>query len=334
MRRVQKVLEDAVVVPLVLNIDNVFHFKKQGEPLGSGGAGQVFKVKHRRTKKVYALKILEPGLDRKTVHFEVNVLRYLSDAPNCKPYVSCFHSAFALPQGKYGNLLSFAVLSDFVKGDSLDIVMGKTEEMAAKEPLKYQCEMAAILWLLMRALAFLHDQNVAHRDIKLENAIFTKDRSNVVIIDLGLSCAWEEMLSCDIRPWVGTVQYAAPEVMRELRKSVRKRKPLTLREWQRADIYAAGVAAMLLLARIDLKTVQSLRVEQDRAGKGPLPFPKGAAVSVHPCLQRVVNLMTNVLPSKRPSAHVLMDEFENCRQEMLCMSLPELEEPEGTAVFF
>jgi len=291
-------------------------------------------VKHRRTKKVYALKILEPGLDRNAVHFEVNVLRYLSDAPNCKPYVSCFHSAFALPQGRYGKLLSFAVLSDFVKGDSLDAVIEKTEEMAVKEPLKYQCEMAAVLWLLVRALAFLHDQNVAHRDVKLENAILAKDRSNVVIIDLGLSCAREEMLSCDIKPWVGTIQYAAPEVIREIKKSARKRKPLTLREWQRADIYAAGVTAMLLLTRVGLETVQSLRVEQDRAGKGPLPFPKGAAVSVHPCLQRVIKRMTDVRPSKRPDAHALMDEFENCQQEMLCMSLPELEESGGTAVFF
>jgi len=32
VRRVQKVLKDAVVVPLVLNIDDVFHFKNKASP--------------------------------------------------------------------------------------------------------------------------------------------------------------------------------------------------------------------------------------------------------------------------------------------------------------
>lgn len=57
----------------------------------------------------------------------------------------------------------------------------------------------------MSALSYLHDRNIVHRDIKLENILIGKDRS-VKLIDFGFSIEENSKLYV----FCGTPSYIAP----------------------------------------------------------------------------------------------------------------------------
>ncbi len=48
-------------------------------------------------------------------------------------------------------------------------------------------EIRRIWGQVMMAVGYLHEKNIAHRDIKLENILLTKDLETVKLIDFGFS---------------------------------------------------------------------------------------------------------------------------------------------------
>jgi serine/threonine protein kinase len=63
----------------------------------------------------------------------------------------------------------------------------------------------------MDAVSYIHDQNIAHRDIKLENILITK--SGVVkLIDFGFAVANHGTS----RTFCGTPTYMAPELVKKM----------------------------------------------------------------------------------------------------------------------
>lgn len=98
-----------------------------------------------------------------------------------------------------------------------------------------ESQAASTLRQLLGAVAHLHEQGYVHRDIKLENMMYTDaDRDAVKLIDFGFCTQWKEgdkplMRRC------GTDGYAAPEL-------VRKHGYTSL-----ADMWCVGVVAHAVL---------------------------------------------------------------------------------------
>jgi len=88
---------------------------------------------------------------------------------------------------------------------------------------------------LLSALAYMHDHNVMHRDLKYENIMFAniKPTSEIKIIDFGLSKKF--VVDQSLNDGVGTMYTMAPEVMK---------KDYTYK----ADIWSIGVIAYMLLS--------------------------------------------------------------------------------------
>lgn len=85
-----------------------------------------------------------------------------------------------------------------------------------------------IITSLIKAMAYLHSQNISHRDIKLENALINED-GVIKIIDFGF--AVKNMTPSEyITNFCGTPTYMSPEIV--------KRKPY---KGDKADIWALGV---------------------------------------------------------------------------------------------
>ena len=63
----------------------------------------------------------------------------------------------------------------------------------------------------MATLIYLHQRNVSHRDIKLENIIIDTKKSSIKLIDFGFCCC----TSADIKLKVfcGTPSYMCPEIV-------------------------------------------------------------------------------------------------------------------------
>lgn len=61
---------------------------------------------------------------------------------------------------------------------------------------------------LIQALDYLHDINVTHRDIKLENIIVCRDRKTIKLIDFGFSVCVGP--SRKLKIFCGTPSYMSP----------------------------------------------------------------------------------------------------------------------------
>ena len=72
---------------------------------------------------------------------------------------------------------------------------------------------AQILWQVVSAVAYLHEEGIIHRDLKLENYVFSYRTSNELkLIDLGLSHRLSHGEKT-LRSVVGTPYYITPEIL-------------------------------------------------------------------------------------------------------------------------
>jgi calcium/calmodulin-dependent protein kinase I len=89
---------------------------------------------------------------------------------------------------------------------------------------------------ICRAVAYIHDQGVIHRDLKTANILLDdpNDLDSIKIIDFGL-CERSLLMKVNEEPHAGTLIYMAPEVASKLEytKSV--------------DIWALGIIMHLIL---------------------------------------------------------------------------------------
>lgn len=161
--------------------------------LGCGSGGKVYKVQHRKTGKIYALKIIqetyEPALMRQIVK-EMEILRGV----NSKFVVQCF--------GVYemGGEISFVL--EYMNGGTLADVLEKQKKISEQ----YLAEMTK---QVLTGLVYLHKRKIVHRDIKPSNLLLNY-KQEVKIADFGVSTVLANtMAQCN--SFVGTCAYMSPE---------------------------------------------------------------------------------------------------------------------------
>ena len=98
-----------------------------------------------------------------------------------------------------------------------------------------EIDVAVVMEQVVRAIAYMHNRNVCHRDLKLENVLWTSPKENTVkLIDFGLSAKYmkgEKFLRA-----CGTIYSAAPEVLLG--------RPYS----EETDIWSLGCIAFILLS--------------------------------------------------------------------------------------
>ncbi|XP_066386268.1 mitogen-activated protein kinase kinase 9-like [Miscanthus floridulus] len=160
--------------------------------LGRGNGGTVYKVAHRRTSALYALKVLhrgDPGAAS-----EVDALRRADSSPHV---VRC-HSV--LPAASPGDV---ALLLELVDGGSLDAVAARG---GAAFPEAALAEVAA---QALAGLAHLHARSVVHRDVKPANLLVSAD-GEVKIADFGIAKVLSRA-GDHCAAYEGTAAYMSPE---------------------------------------------------------------------------------------------------------------------------
>jgi serine/threonine-protein kinase len=195
--------------------------------VGAGGMGAVFRARHRRMKRVVALKILGRQADRegtfaRRFQREVETIARLGH-PNIV-------MAFDAGEAEVGLYL----VMEFVEGRDLGT------EVASRGPLPAADAVDRILQAA-RGLAYAHGQGFIHRDVKPANLL--RDSSGLVkVADLGL--ARLEAQDSDEAGGsltqaggiLGTAEFMAPEQAID-----------STSVDHRADIYALGCTLFFLL---------------------------------------------------------------------------------------
>ncbi|MCO5063694.1 MAG: bifunctional serine/threonine-protein kinase/universal stress protein [Rhizobiaceae bacterium] len=183
------------------------------ERLPSGGMASVWKARKPGIDGMVVLKIpfLDPGQDASIiVGYEVEdmIARRLSGK-----HVPRFHGFGDLRDVPY-------VAMEFVEGESVASLIGKA-------PLPFE-EVRRIGIETGVALAALHEQKVAHLDLKPENIILAK--RGAVLLDFGLAAHAElpDLLGAESDVPMGTAAYISPEQV------------LGVRNDPASDIFALG----------------------------------------------------------------------------------------------
>eukprot|EP00191_Tetraselmis_sp_GSL018_P011770 CAMPEP_0177600124 /NCGR_PEP_ID=MMETSP0419_2-20121207/13422_1 /TAXON_ID=582737 /ORGANISM="Tetraselmis sp., Strain GSL018" /LENGTH=483 /DNA_ID=CAMNT_0019093029 /DNA_START=255 /DNA_END=1702 /DNA_ORIENTATION=- len=171
-----------------LNMDN---------PLGCGAFATVVKGKRVADGQVYAVKIISRSAFLECADMlnkEINILHMVGKHRNVVTLKEVLHA----PSRVY-------MVFDFCDGGEL------VDRVTTACPMSERAA-AGIIRQLCEALAHLHDQGVAHMDIKPENIVFTsreKD-SPIKLIDFSLATFFH----APTEPG-GTPEFVAPEIVRD-----------------------------------------------------------------------------------------------------------------------
>jgi serine/threonine protein kinase/DNA-binding response OmpR family regulator len=253
--------------------------------LGAGGMGAVFKARHRRMKRIVALKVLSRTMAQDATFLqrfqrEVETIARLSH-PNIV-------MAFDADEAEAGPFL----VMEFVNGPDLASVVQK------QGPLNVSAAVECILQAA-RGLEYAHGQGIIHRDIKPANLM--RDASGVVkVTDLGLARFSALAGGTGATPSgaitqaggiVGTVDYMPPEQSLD---------PGGIDH--RADIYSLGATLHYLLFAQPPYQGASLMATLLKHREAPIPSLTEARKDVPAELDAVFRRMEAKAPADRYQA--------------------------------
>lgn len=250
------------------------------ERLGQGGMGTVFKARHRRMRRVVAIKVLAASLGQsekfvKRFQREVEAVARLSH-----PNIVMAHDA---GESKLGHFL----VMEFVNGHDLASELDKRGRLPVADAL--DCILQAA-----RALEYAHGQGIIHRDIKPANLL--RDVSGVVkVADLGLARFEEGFDKPDglsaltqAGSMMGTVDFMPPE----------QALGLTTID-HRADIYSLGCTLYYLLVGKPPYEGPTMMAVLLAHREGPIPSLTAARQDVPVELDALFQLMLAKSPADR-----------------------------------
>lgn len=211
----------------------------RGDELGRGAYGVVFRCSKTDSDESYAAKAVDlrrlqlsisPDRETKKLQREVDILKRLPPHKNLVRFVD------AVEDGHW-----FIFILEFVRGGDLFNALTRRPIGPKKRPCFVEEEAVFVLRQLVEGLQYLHDHQVIHRDLKLENILVTREVNegsrvlcDVKISDFGLSKVVGEELS-EACTAVGSPRYVAPEV---LGKGIHD---------FRADLWSLGILVHVLL---------------------------------------------------------------------------------------
>ena len=196
-------------------------FEKDPRAIGKGGFGQVWKVIHKKTNKVYCIKVIQKSgiIEQKLVNQmnrEIEIM-YLLNHPHC-----------------------LRLKNHFEDDDNFYLVMplatkGQLYKLLKRAHKFDERTTAQILRETISALQYLHSFKppIIHRDIKPENLLLNES-GRILLADFG----WSNFKNDgDIRKtFCGTPEYIAPEMLRKEGHD------------HRIDIWSIGVLMFELLS--------------------------------------------------------------------------------------
>ena len=245
--------------------------------LGHGGFAKVYRAVNRNTGQEVAIKItskerLWKPKAMKKHKFEVEIQKSLHH-PNVVKAYDFFED----------QLFTYLVLELCPNGTLKSLIKKKTR-LTEQETIKYVRD-------ILHGLAYIHDNNIIHRDIKLENFLIDSD-GHIKIADFGLSAKIKydgerKHTVC------GTPNYISPELLLDPEKGIS----------YEVDIWALGVSAFAMLT--GKLPFQARKTEEtyEKIKKCDFQFPNDIHLSLG--AKMFIEYLLNLNPILRPTAHQL-----------------------------
>lgn len=250
-------------------------------PLGKGGLGGVYLVKHELLDICYALKVLSPQVAEENPQYVKRFVREAKIATMIRhPNLVAVHDVgFDEGTGIY-----FLVM-DYVQGSSLRLAIAMGGAMPHKEAVRIAAEVASALVAGARF-------GVVHRDIKPENIMLEPD-GKVRLIDLGVAkIVGADSIKTTAQTVFGTPDYISPE------QAVDSSTVDT-----RADVYSLGIVLFeMLCGRLPYGAVAPSDMLKFLLSPDPIPDVRSLNPNVPQKLAMLVRSMCAKDPAKRISS--------------------------------
>lgn len=203
------------------------------------------------------------------------------------------------------------MLIELAKYGDLYSMLKKMGQLGERRILK-------LYYRVLKALQYLHANNVVHRDLKPENVLVT-DKLKPKLADFGTS-ANKNLIA---NTFCGTYEYMAPEVY------------LRCKQDDKVDVWAAGILLYEILHRQTPFKKETLQSIKDKLDRRSVYFRPGIgreiqdfiyyALRFNPKDRPTVNQLLNhkLFDSVRSKKKVLMSEVS--RLDLVCRSERELE---------
>jgi len=173
---------------------------KTGKILGQGSYAIVKEAIHVKTGKTYAVKVINKKLMRGKEFMILNEIEILKRVSKGHPNIVTLYDYFETPNNLY------LVMDLCTGGELFDRIYNRGHY--------YEADAADIVRTVCSAVAYLHEKNIVHRDIKAENMLFKGKEENapLLIADFGLSKIIDNQITV-LMTTCGTPGYMAPEVI-------------------------------------------------------------------------------------------------------------------------
>jgi calcium-dependent protein kinase len=270
--------------------------------LGDGSYGTVYLAMNIMTKTKVALKkikkVKENEVDDLEIKNEIDILKKL-DHPNVVKILEFYTTDDA-----------YYIITDYCQcGELYNQIKYKYNEN----------QLAVLFYQVFSGLCYLHQFNIVHRDLKLENILISEIELDeqtqkkyfwIKIIDFGTAKIFEKNKS--EKAVVGSSYYIAPEVLKKAYN-------------EKCDTWSAGVLLyMILVGRAPFDGEDDDEIIE-KIEKGEFNRNHRKLVSASPEIQDLVNKLLEIDPSVRLSAAEALKHpwFKKFNGKSLYMNIDE-----------
>ncbi|KAI0328355.1 Pkinase-domain-containing protein [Cubamyces sp. BRFM 1775] len=195
--------------------EGVHKFYDMQHSLGKGTFATVMKALHREEGKWYAIKIISTS----KLRGDWAKIAVLDGAPKTEEAKSKLQEITILERLKHKNICQLKEV--YVQHDNIYLVLELVPggdlvrhllERGRQGRRLTESQAKHITYQICDALAYVHAQGIAHRDLKLENVLLTNDDPPIVkVADFGLAKVIDTLTV--LHTICGTPDYLAPEVV-------------------------------------------------------------------------------------------------------------------------
>ncbi|KAI7904513.1 kinase-like domain-containing protein [Cokeromyces recurvatus] len=196
--------KDITLDPLIDKQLGQYRFK---EILGIGGFSRVYLAENTlEGNRLSAIKVMSKRRMQMDRLFDANALRELNILKMLK------HKSIVQLEATIETDMYFCLVLEYVPdGDLYNYVRQSRdrEKSEADEQI-----IKKLVYELIEVISWLHDQNVVHRDLKLENILLWHDKDNnphIKLTDFGLACVIDPKYPV-LYTQCGSLEYVSPEI--------------------------------------------------------------------------------------------------------------------------
>lgn len=183
------------------DLNDYYHI---GKTIGTGSYGQVVQAKHKKLELPCAIKIIsKEKMSQSQMRKErmINELRILE---------KIVHGNIARIYELMHDSENFYIVSELIKSGDMAKLMSKRQK--ENRGLLRERTVKQIARQLFTALNYLHQQNITHRDIKLDNILYDEKSGHVKLIDFGFAQVVPNKKGF-LTQRLGSTRYVAPEIL-------------------------------------------------------------------------------------------------------------------------